>query len=1067
MAETTGVAELVVRVKDEATKNIQKLAKVLQETLDPEQWEEVKEAMDDLGIAVEDVGESFEDLQKKSKDTGDGMDKSRKKIDKFKDNLDDVSDAADAVGGSLGGVTGQASNLLGVLTRVNPLLAGIGVAIGGATLGITAANNVATFAKELDTLSTVSNTTTQELQGFTAAANTVGFDLDKSADILKDFNDRVGDFLSTGGGALQDYFDALGDSASFTAQELENLGTTEALVAIQADLEAANLPLERQIFLWESISGEASKLIPILSENGKELENLTRIAERRGEIFTDQEIADALEFERTMRRAGEALATLWRRIGIAVIPVLEGFTETVEDVTKLVGSLNALLQEGEQSANEWADALSDAYNVLSIFSPTAQAVDQLNKAIGGAADEAERLGDAELNTLGDEFVVAEEAAKATASALAKAATAQAQLKATTQDSRATTEQQAIAAERLAELEEVIIELAKDNEEAQQKVLDIKDKIVARQKELLQVSKDINEENDPEKAGKDGEEVVETISLGLQLAINEANKQLAQMAVDTADTLEGRLNAASRSVFLEYKETLDRMKALGGDTNLVGAIISQETARAQFDILTTEFDRVGAQLERDAQKIGRQVSNGILSEADGQAALQEIYATTQEELDSLLEKMSSLAEQSGSSEMAETIADLSNETANLKQSLGEDGFIRPEWIDNLEDLRRKVNEVRTELVDLNNAGVGDLGQSLAIAAENARQPLEDLREELRKTFSGEELAQQEALIDELIPVRETEAQLDVLSNLFQAKVRELNSILASIEAQEDAGIISEAEAARQVGVAYATLRPQIAETVDAINQLGEASGLPTVQQQARDLNTQFLELDTTVKDVTASMSDNLIEAGTEAAGSGLAQAITDIAQGAEDLGDIFDNVMKGILQSMLDVVQSQTAKQLTNFLANAAASSFGGGGALAFATGGYVRGRGTTTSDSIPARLSDKEFVQPANATAYYGVQFMELLRRRAIPRELLESLMGGRALSVRTPRRANFSQGGFVSGNILSEPQGGASQGDLNVTLVQVKDDDEAKAYMMSKSGQNDLVQVLENNKTKVRQILN
>lgn len=51
-----------------------------------------------------------------------------------------------------------------------------------------------------------------------------------------------------------------------------------------------------------------------------------------------------------------------------------------------------------------------------------------------------------------------------------------------------------------------------------------------------------------------------------------------------------------------------------------------------------------------------------------------------------------------------------------------------------------------------------------------------------------------------------------------------------------------------------------------------------------------------------------------------------------------------------------------------------------ASGGLITGPGTTTSDSIPAWLSNMEYVQPAKATAYYGVDFMESIRRLQFPR---------------------------------------------------------------------------------------
>jgi tape measure domain-containing protein len=58
----------------------------------------------------------------------------------------------------------------------------------------------------------------------------------------------------------------------------------------------------------------------------------------------------------------------------------------------------------------------------------------------------------------------------------------------------------------------------------------------------------------------------------------------------------------------------------------------------------------------------------------------------------------------------------------------------------------------------------------------------------------------------------------------------------------------------------------------------------------------------------------------------------------------------------------------------------------YATGGHVRGEGTRTSDSIPAWLSDYEFIQPADAVDYYGPGFMEAIRTKSLPRELFSPL---------------------------------------------------------------------------------
>jgi hypothetical protein len=61
-----------------------------------------------------------------------------------------------------------------------------------------------------------------------------------------------------------------------------------------------------------------------------------------------------------------------------------------------------------------------------------------------------------------------------------------------------------------------------------------------------------------------------------------------------------------------------------------------------------------------------------------------------------------------------------------------------------------------------------------------------------------------------------------------------------------------------------------------------------------------------------------------------------------------------------------------------------------ATGGLIRGPGGPTSDKAGLfRLSNKEFVQQAAATDYYGVGFMEALNERRIPREAFPGFARG------------------------------------------------------------------------------
>ena len=81
----------------------------------------------------------------------------------------------------------------------------------------------------------------------------------------------------------------------------------------------------------------------------------------------------------------------------------------------------------------------------------------------------------------------------------------------------------------------------------------------------------------------------------------------------------------------------------------------------------------------------------------------------------------------------------------------------------------------------------------------------------------------------------------------------------------------------------------------------------------------------------------------------------------------------------------------------AGSSAVGAAAVAAATGGYISGPGTSTSDSIPARLSNGEFVVNAASVKKYGVDYLHAINTGRAHRYA----SGGLVSNVSTPRAPN------------------------------------------------------------------
>lgn len=143
----------------------------------------------------------------------------------------------------------------------------------------------------------------------------------------------------------------------------------------------------------------------------------------------------------------------------------------------------------------------------------------------------------------------------------------------------------------------------------------------------------------------------------------------------------------------------------------------------------------------------------------------------------------------------------------------------------------------------------------------------------------------------------------------------------------------------------------------------------------------------------------------------------------EFADISKTAMRGFIDDMiagksaaeaLAGVLSKIADKLLDFgvnsfvdLAAGGLKASGGIGAFGFASGGVVRGPGSGTSDSIPAMLSDGEYVINAQASAKH--------------RALLDQINSG-AL-------ARFANGGPVSIPRMAAARAGSGAGSVNISM--------------------------------------
>lgn len=220
-------------------------------------------------------------------------------------------------GESLKGIGGRARELGNDLGKL-----GIGLGATGAALAVNVIRGSSDAARELKILSGVANATTAEFQRMAFGSRSVGLENDKLANILKDVNDRVGDFLTTGGGPMADFFETIAPQVGVTAEQFRKLSGPQALQLYVDSLEKANLSQGEMTFFMEAMASDSSRLIPLLQNQGAAMGQLGDRAEELGLVLSDIELTQLEQAGEAMRQVAAQTEALTNKIAAVLSPVV-------------------------------------------------------------------------------------------------------------------------------------------------------------------------------------------------------------------------------------------------------------------------------------------------------------------------------------------------------------------------------------------------------------------------------------------------------------------------------------------------------------------------------------------------------------------------------------------------------------------------------------------------------------------------------------------------------------------------------------------------------------------------
>lgn len=224
-----------------------------------------------------------------------------------------------------------------------------------------------------------------------------------------------------------------------------------------------------------------------------------------------------------------------------------------------------------------------------------------------------------------------------------------------------------------------------------------------------------------------------------------------------------------------------------------------------------------------------------------------------------------------------------------------------------------------------------------------------------------------------------SQVEATARLNELKREQLEAQIKILEAETASGNIS-SERLSQLTIKIAELKAQLEQTI------------PTVQAFGDQFKVLFQDR--------------------------VGAALGDVLTRTKSFKEAFKSLLAGIVQ---DIIRSNIAKLMSQIFgagfgggAGAGAAGAGGtggvngsagsGGSVFAATGGYISGPGTGTSDSIAARLSNGEFVIKAASVNKFGKGFFDMLNSGQMP------AFANGGLVTRKPKMApGFATGGQVT----------------------------------------------------------
>jgi len=221
-------------------------------------------------------------------------------------------------------------------------------------------------AREIENMSRLANATTQEFQEWSFASKSAGVSQEKLGDIMKDVNDKFGDFMQTGGGEMADFFEKIAPKVGVTAKEFQGLSGPQILGKYYETLKKANVSQAEMTFYMESIANDAMLLSPLLDDNSKKLKEYSQQAHDLGIILDDEAIQATKDFDSSLSLIGTTIKGLLGRFVAELAPGLKDMANNfLSSASKSKDAIDGSITAIVTIIESFMDILREVFGIVS------------------------------------------------------------------------------------------------------------------------------------------------------------------------------------------------------------------------------------------------------------------------------------------------------------------------------------------------------------------------------------------------------------------------------------------------------------------------------------------------------------------------------------------------------------------------------------------------------------------------------------------------------------------------------------------------------------------------------